>query len=71
MKASELKKESLSVEDIYESIQNHVNINKASYKYIIPHFIYVSDEVKLRLINDGFKLYKGNYGIDEGLIIEW
>jgi hypothetical protein len=43
------------------------------FKHAIPHFIYVSDEVKLKLMADGFKVYIGNWGgfSPNDLIIEW
>jgi len=71
MRANELKKESISIEDIYEAICNANTFKQ--YKHFIPHHIYVSEQVKLRLIEDGFKVYKSDWdGVTkECLIIEW
>ena len=71
MKASDLKKKSIDIESIYKEIES---MNSAGqFKHVIPHFIYVSDEVKLKLMADGFKVYIGNWSnfSPNDLIIEW
>ena len=71
MKASDLIKKSLDIQVIYKNIEER-NSN-GEFKYFIPHFVYVSDEVKLKLIADGFKVYIGNWSnfSPNDLIIEW
>jgi hypothetical protein len=73
MKANNLTKTSITAEEIYEGIDSQLKNNPSCFKHYIPHFLYVSDEVKLQLIDDGFKVYKGAWdGIqNDGLIIEW
>lgn len=71
MKASSLKKESEVIENIYQII---INANGSGcYKTFITHDRYVSDEVRLQLIKDGYKVYVGDWdGITtNALIIEW
>ena len=71
MKAKDLKKESEVIENIYKAISDANS--RGFFKHFIPHWIYVSEEVKMQLIEDGFKLYKGNwdFGMTDCLIIEW
>lgn len=71
MKASELKKESEVIENIYTRI-SEANAS-GHYKHFIPHFVYVSDFVILQLIADGYKVYKGAWDgvITNCTIIEW
>jgi hemolysin-activating ACP:hemolysin acyltransferase len=70
MKASELVKNSVKIEDIYNSIEHQNKIGE--FKIFYPHFVYVSDEVVKQLIEDGFKVSKGEwFKGDIGLIIEW
>lgn len=73
MNASEIKKTTLTAIEIYEHINDNLKHNPNTFKHFIPHYIYVSDEVKLQLINDGFKVYIGNWDniINGALIIEW
>lgn len=72
MKASEIAKESISIEIIYKEIEDLVKGNKHVHKHFVPHVFFISDYVKARLINDGFKIYSGEYCKgDYGLIIEW
>lgn len=73
MTANSIKKTSITAKEIYEQIESQLKHNTSFFKYHIPHWINVSDEVKLQLINDGFKVYKGSWdgAINEGLIIEW
>jgi hypothetical protein len=73
MKANDLPKVSLTLDEIYESIKSDMTHNKNTFKHQIPHWIYVCDEVKSRLISDGFKVYIGNWDgiLNNSLIIEW
>lgn len=73
MKSHELKKVSLTLEEIYKDIKYSAEHSKNSFKHQIPHWIYVSDEVKSQLISDGFKVYIGNWDgiLNNSLIIEW
>lgn len=71
MKAKELTKESEVIENIYKRI-SEAN-SRGEFKMFIPHFIYVRSEVTLQLIEDGYKVYRGDW---DGwnlncLIIEW
>ncbi len=70
MKAKDLTKVPETIEDICAQISD-ANANKW-FKCFIPHFIYVTNETKLQLMKEGFKVYEGKW--DEtrfGLIIEW
>jgi len=71
MKAKELNKKSISVEVIYKDIQNQEDNN--CFKHYIPHFVFVSDKTKLELIENGFKVYIGDWDgiITNCIIIEW
>ncbi len=71
MKATELTKESEVIENIYKAI-SEAN-SRGEYKWCIPHQFYVSEEVKVQLIEDGFKVYKGAWDgvLTNALIIEW
>ena len=70
MKAQSLKKVPEVIENIYNQI-SEANANN-QFKCFIPHFIYVTDETKLQLIKNGYKVYEGNWdAIMNGLIIEW
>lgn len=46
---------------------------QGEFKICIPHFQYIDDKIKLQLMDDGFKVYMGQWdGIQlEALIIEW
>lgn len=70
MKAKELVKVSKSLDEVYKQIDQD---NEAGWsKSFFPHFIRISDETRLRLIQDGFKIYEGEWMRgDYGLIIEW
>lgn len=71
MKAKHLKKVSIVIDNIYKDISE---ANSAgNFKIFIPHFVYISDDVKTQLIEDGYKVYRGNWdmGITDALIIEW
>lgn len=71
MKAKSLKKTSVSIENIYKGISESNANNR--FKHFVPHDVYVSDEVRLKLIEDGYKVYKGNWDgiMTNVLIIEW
>ena len=71
MKASHLKKESEVIENIYQFISRENQ--EGRFKYFIPHFVYVSEQVKSELIENGYKVYRGNWdaNITDALIIEW
>lgn len=45
---------------------------QSRYKSFIPHFMCIEDKIVNQLINDGFKVSKGEWmRCDNGLIIEW
>ena len=71
MKAKHLRKQSEAIENIYKQI-SEANAH-GQFKHFIPHFIYVSEEVKSQLIEDGYKVYKGDWDghMTNCLIIEW
>jgi hypothetical protein len=70
MKAKSLKKVPEVIENIYNQI-SEANANN-QFKCLIPHFVYVTDETRLQLIKDGYKVYEGNWDtMMTGLIIEW
>lgn len=66
MKASDLKKVSISIETLYGIIENENKENRN--KHLVPFGIYVSNEVQSQLMMDGFKLTFNDVGC---LIIEW
>jgi hypothetical protein len=70
MKSKEIVKVSKSLDEVYKQIDQD---NKSGwYKSFFPHFVNVTDETRLRLIQDGFKVYEGEWlRGDHGLIIEW
>jgi len=70
MKARELEKNSPSLDQIYNIIKEANKRNE--YKIFFPHWVYFSDECKLELMRQGFKLYQGEWHRGGyGLIIEW
>lgn len=70
MKAKDLIKKSLSIDEIYKQIE--IDNKAGQYKSFIPHFMCVEDKIVNQLINDGFKVSKGEWMRgDNGLIIEW
>ena len=71
MKAKELKKQSIKLEAIYKEIQ--MANDRGEFKFFIPHFVVVDECTKIQLIEDGFKVYKGDWDsvIINALIIEW
>lgn len=70
MKASDKIKVSITIEEVYERVKS--TSPSSEFKIFYPHFVYVSDGVKMQLIRDGFKLYEGDWIMgNRGLIIEW
>lgn len=71
MKAKDLNKTSETIENIYSQI-SEANANN-QFKCFIPHFLYVDDSVKMQLIKDGYKVYRGDWDgmMIDCLIIEW
>lgn len=70
MKANSLMKKSIALDEIYAQIEQ--SNERGQFKHFIPHFIYISDDVRLQLQNDGFKAYYGEwFANDSGLVIEW
>lgn len=69
-KASDLTKRSISKEDVYEVIARFNNT--PTYKHVMPTECYISEEVILSIMKDGFKVYKGSMmGLVDAWIIEW
>ncbi len=71
MRAKSLQKKSTPIEEIYKWIESSNNVG--DFKIFIPHFKHVDESVRLQLIEDGFKIYRGDWdGITtNALIIEW
>jgi len=71
MKANSLVKKSVKIEDVYSSIETANEYG--GFKHFIPSNLYVSDEVRLKLMADGFKVYIGDWDgvMLNVLIIEW
>jgi len=70
MKASDLIKKSIEIEDVYKAIEDMNKVGQ--YKHGIPDMMYVSNEVQVKLIANGFKLYRGDLDyMKNALIIEW
>lgn len=72
-KASDLTKRSISKDEVYAEISELYNRKQSHYKHFIPCYIYLSEEVILQMLNDGFKVYKGDFDhINKDVwIIEW
>ena len=69
-KASDLTKRSLSKEEVYEFIAGFNNTS--TFRHVIPPDFYISEEVIVSIMRDGFKAYKGKmHGFEEAWIIEW
>jgi hypothetical protein len=72
MKATDFIKKSQSSKEIYEEIEKMIEHNPNHFKFFIPHFIYVSNDVQVELLKMGFKITHGEwFRGDTGLIIEW
>ncbi len=70
MRANNLIKKPIDLKKIYKDIEDANNRNE--YRYFINPFIYISDEVKLELLNNGFKVYSSkDFNGLEGLVVEW
>lgn len=71
MKASSLVKKDLDLKPIYEQIKSQNEYG--AYKIFIPHDRHFSEKAKLELMENGFKVYKGDWdGIMKDVyIIEW
>ena len=70
MEANILAKTPPPSDEIYKNIE--CAHNQHEYKVFYPHFIYISDVLKLELIRKGFKVYVGEWlHGDMGYIIEW
>ena len=71
MKAKDLVKKELTLESIYKGIEQ--DNDNGYYKHYIPHFMYVADNTRLKLIDDGYKVYRGDWDglITNVIIIEW
>jgi len=72
MNASDLKKESISVEKVLKEIKGLNENNPDIFKHFIPHFVRVDPKLIGELVSKGFKVYEGTwFANDRGLIIEW
>ena len=71
MKANELKKISVKLDTIFTDIVAANTSN--AFKIHYPHFIFVADNIRLELINLGYKVYIGDWDgiMKNALIIEW
>lgn len=71
MKASSLSKKTLSIFDVHEEIE--IANELGSFKIFIPHHKFIKNETVIQLIEDGFKVHKGDWdGININVtIIEW
>jgi hypothetical protein len=71
LKAKDLVKKEMDLKLIYERIKD--GNEYGSFKIFIPHDRYFSEKAKLELMENGFKVYKGDWdGIAKDVyIIEW
>jgi len=70
MRADTLIKKSQTIEEIYESIK--MQNEHGNFKMSFPNSMYVSDEIKLELMREGYKVSIGDIGMgSKDLIIEW
>lgn len=56
MKANELIKKSIDVDDLYQDIKGAND--RGEYRLLISPFQYVSEVIIAQLLNDGFKVFK-------------
>lgn len=73
-KASERIKVSVDIKDVENRMaQQETSYDKGVFKAFFPHWVYVSDEIKMQLINNGYKVYIGDWDhvMKNALIIEW
>ena len=70
LKAKDLVKKDTVLDDIYDSI---FHANKAGYfKVFIPSHRYLTIETQIELMENGFKVYKGDWDVMKDVyIIEW
>ncbi len=69
--ANRLIKKSITFEEIINQIES---ANKCGeFKTHIPHWVFINEQVKLKLIQERFKVYVGDWDgiIKDCLIIEW
>ena len=75
MKAKDIEKVSITLEGIYDSIEIELRENPSTCNYGISDSVFISEEVKSQLMQDGFKLSIGKYNqlgyVGFGLKIEW
>ena len=71
MKAKELVKKAKTIEEIYSQIRQASD--NGEFKTFLHHCVFVSDETKLQLSADGFKVYNGDWDgvMTNVFIIEW
>lgn len=71
MKAKDLIKKETDLKAIYAQIES--TNSYGGFKIFIPHDRHFSEKSKLELIENGFKVYKGDWdGITTNvLIVEW
>lgn len=71
LKAKDLVKKPLTIKDISEQIK--VANEGGSYKIHIPNFSAVDENIIPTLIQNGFKVYRGDWDgfMKDVLIIEW
>lgn len=71
LKAKDLLKKETDLKPIYEMIKKQNEYG--AFKTFIPHDRYFSEKAKLELMENGFKVYKGDWdGIMKDVyIIEW
>lgn len=71
MKASDLSKRYLLSDKIFDDIKKAND--EGSFKIFYPHWVSIDDSTKLKLIENGFKVYTGQWDgiITDTLIIEW
>lgn len=71
MKAKDLIRKERDIKEVYENIKSANEIGQ--FKIFIPNWNYFSDASRLELIENGFKVYKGDWDgiMKDVLIIEW
>jgi hypothetical protein len=70
MKAKDIQKKYITIDKIYERIK--MANDNCENAIIYPFFVNISDETKLQLMNDGYKLSRSNYEFTaNALIIQW
>lgn len=71
MKAKDLIKKEIDLKVIYENIKSQNEYG--CFKIFIPNDRYFSEKSKLELIENGFKVYKGDWDgvMKDVYIIEW